>query len=235
MSKNPIPLERQQDWWWYVAKGKLLKFIISKNFEEKNINKILEIGPGLGNNIKILSEFGKVDILETEIEFTKYLQENFNNYIDSFYSELKLTDKNYDLIVMLDVLEHIKDSELFMKNLEQNLSSNGRLIVGVPAYMKLWSNHDVELKHYRRYDWNSLEKDCIDYEIVKKYGFNFLLLPIRFFQLKFLKNIHSTYETSKAINTFFVFVSNIENLLRSIKINPKFGLSLYALLAKKVN
>ena len=37
----------------------------------------------------------------------------------------------------------------------------------------------------------------------------------------------------KAINTFFVFVSNIENLLRSIKINPKFGLSLYALLAKK--
>jgi|TARA_Y100000389_G_C17357524_1_gene461909 hypothetical protein len=41
MSEKPVLLESQQDWWWYIAKGRLLKFVVSKNSEDKNINKIL--------------------------------------------------------------------------------------------------------------------------------------------------------------------------------------------------
>ena len=57
---SPIPLEENLDWWWYKAKTNLLKFIIENKRQtiDRSFNKILEIGPGLGNNLKYLSSLG---------------------------------------------------------------------------------------------------------------------------------------------------------------------------------
>ena len=68
-----IPLEKNLDWWWYRAKYNLLNFILLKSNLKNNI-KILEIGPGLGNNVSLLNKFGYVDVLENEQEFIDYLQ-----------------------------------------------------------------------------------------------------------------------------------------------------------------
>ena len=156
MNKKPIPLEANHDWWWYVAKRKLLKFLIDKKIKEKKFNHILEIGPGLGNNIQLLKSLGSVDVLETEQEFIKYLKQNLGNQIDKFYYDLNNIEKKFDLIVMLDVLEHIENSQEFMENLKKYINTNGIIIIGVPAYVSLWSNHDKELKHFRRYTWSTL-------------------------------------------------------------------------------
>ena len=77
----PIPLEKNIDWWWYKAKSNLLKYIIENKREniDRNKIKILEIGPGLGNNLKYLNTLGDVDILETEQEFIKYIELNTKN------------------------------------------------------------------------------------------------------------------------------------------------------------
>ena len=233
MNKSPIPIEANHDWWWYVAKRKLLKFLIDKKIKEKKFNHILEIGPGLGNNIQLLKSYGNVDVLETEQEFIKYLKKNLENQIDKFYYDLINIEKKFDLIVMLDVLEHIENSKEFMENLKKYVNSNGIIIIGVPAYMSLWSNHDKELKHYRRYTWNTLIRDCRDYKVIHRFGFNFLLLPIRFIQLKFSKRIHSTNETGNLLNKIFLIISNIEYFLRYVGLNPKFGISIYAIMQKK--
>ena len=85
---SPIPLEENLDWWWYKAKTNLLKFIIENKRQtiDRSFNKILEIGPGLGNNLKYLSSLGVVDILETEPEFIKYIELNRENYINKIYN-----------------------------------------------------------------------------------------------------------------------------------------------------
>ena len=233
MNNSPIPLESNNDWWWYVAKRKLLKFLLTKKLKGKKFNNILEVGPGLGNNIKLLKNFGNVDVLEVEIEFVKYLKENLNDEIDNFYYDLSEINKKFDLIIMLDVLEHIEDSNRFMENLKKYLTKKGNIIIGVPAYMNLWSTHDKEAKHFRRYTWKTLNNDCKEYEILYRFGFNFLLLPIRFIQIKLFKEIHTTYETGKFLNNIFLIISNIEYFLRFVGFNPKFGISLYALLGKK--
>ena len=59
----------------------------------------------------------------------------------------------FDLVVLLDVIEHIEDDDLFLKTIiASRLRRNGYLLVSVPAYPSLFSNHDTFLGHFRRYE-----------------------------------------------------------------------------------
>lgn len=231
-NKKEIPLEGNLEWWWYKAKSKLLKFIIINcNINDKN--QILEIGPGKGNNLSTLKMFGAIDVLDEEIYFLDYLKKEKPEYVNNYYTNLNNIDKKYDLIILLDVIEHIKEPKKFLNRLGKILKKRGIIILGVPAYNFLWSVHDEKLNHYRRYTWKLIEEESKDFKIAKRYGFNYLLLPIRFLQVKFSKNIHTTNESSNLVNGLLYFITNIEFLFRKFGINPKFGISLYAVLKLK--
>lgn len=58
----------------------------------------------------------------------------------------------YDLILLLDVLEHVKDAGQFLTGLaETSLASGGHCLVSVPAHQRLYTAHDEMLHHFRRY------------------------------------------------------------------------------------
>jgi len=224
-----IPLEEDLNWWWYKAKNNLLNHILRKEGLNKH-NKILEIGPGLGNNLKLLNQFGLIDILEIEHEFINSLKSNYSEIINKIFEKIEEINSEYDLIIMLDILEHIEESENFMNKVKKIIKKNGKIVIGVPAYQSLWSSHDKTLKHYRRYTWKTLKNDCSMFSITKKYGFNYLFLPIRFLQIKFNQSAMSTKNHSSLVNTVLYSISLVEHFLRKIGINPKFGISIYAVL-----
>ncbi len=226
-----IPLEKNLDWWWYRAKYNLLNFILLKSNLKNNI-KILEIGPGLGNNVSLLNKFGYVDVLENEQEFIDYLQLTQHKKIKKIYKSLGEVNHKYDLIIMLDVLEHIENSKEFMISLNAILNNDGFIILGVPAYQSLWSAHDEKLLHFRRYNWSKLYNDCSSYHVSERYGLNYLLLPIRYLQIK-LNKTTTINDTGDFINKVLYLISFIEVILRKLGINPKFGISIYAKLKKK--
>lgn len=61
-------------------------------------------------------------------------------------------DKRFDLILLLDVLEHVEDDVPFLREtVEQNLRPGGTLLISVPAWKQLLSAHDRWLQHFRRY------------------------------------------------------------------------------------
>jgi trans-aconitate methyltransferase len=61
-------------------------------------------------------------------------------------------DRRFDLLLMLDVIEHVPDDRAFLGGLvAQCLAPGGLVLVSVPAWPMLFSAHDVALKHYRRY------------------------------------------------------------------------------------
>jgi SAM-dependent methyltransferase len=66
-------------------------------------------------------------------------------------TRLPFGDGAFDVVVALDVLEHIPDHEAAAREIARVLAPGGFVIVTVPAYRSLWSRHDVALMHQRRY------------------------------------------------------------------------------------
>jgi SAM-dependent methyltransferase len=66
-------------------------------------------------------------------------------------------DQQFDVIVLLDVLEHVPDDRAFLSEfVHRRLRRNGLLLVSVPAHQALYTQHDVALGHYRRYSSSEL-------------------------------------------------------------------------------
>ena len=100
---NHIPLASDFNNWWYLGRKEILKYLITKENFKLPI-KILEIGPGVGVNIEILQEFGKVDILEVDGYFIELINNNKKIKVKEIYKNFEEINKKYDLIVFLDVL-----------------------------------------------------------------------------------------------------------------------------------
>jgi SAM-dependent methyltransferase len=61
-------------------------------------------------------------------------------------------DAAYDVVTMLDVLEHVDDDERVLGDLVRDrVLPGGHVLISVPAWPRLFSSHDVRLKHFRRY------------------------------------------------------------------------------------
>ena len=56
-----------------------------------------------------------------------------------------------DLVLMMDVLEHVDDDAALVREYAAKVRSGTRFIITVPAFKFLWSGHDVFLEHRRRY------------------------------------------------------------------------------------
>ena len=230
---NHIPLSKDFNNWWYFGRKEILKNIISKK-KYNDLVKILEIGPGVGVNIEVLQEYGRVDILEVDEYFIEVIKKNKKLKVENIFYDFSEIKDEYDLIVFLDVLEHIDDYKGFLLNVNKLMKDEGIGILSVPAYQTLFSQHDTNLLHYRRYNWKLLREQTVNnFEIVNRFGYNYILLPIRIFQIKILNSVITDTTVNNLINTILKFLIKLEVFLLRIKLNFKIGLSLFAVIKKK--
>jgi SAM-dependent methyltransferase len=137
--------------WWYEGRA-LVSNKVLKCFQKKDHSqKVADVGAGFGGMFPILSAHGIVDAFEPDNEARSACKERGYNAVDTFDSEHTLPKDAYDLIALCDVLEHIKEDEKFLLNLAKTVRTRGGLLLTVPAFQSLWSAHDVEHHHYRRY------------------------------------------------------------------------------------
>jgi len=62
-----------------------------------------------------------------------------------------------DLVLMMDVLEHVDDDIGLVREYAAKVPRGVRFVITVPAFMFLWSGHDVFLEHRRRYTLGRIE------------------------------------------------------------------------------
>ncbi|SMF67151.1 class I SAM-dependent methyltransferase [Allosphingosinicella indica] len=167
--------------WWFAARRQILTDLI-RRLDLPQSPRILEVGAGTGSNLEMLKGFGRVDAIEPD-DPARALASRRSG-IDVMGGMLpdgvKLEDGAYDLIVLLDVLEHIPDDEGTLKALRSKLAPGGRLMVSVPASPWMWSAHDVAHHHQRRYTAAGLEKvfRAAGYRTAYRSHFNTLLFPL---------------------------------------------------------
>ena len=134
---------------WFVARSNLFLSLMPSN---KN-SSILDFGCGAGSFLKKLNNSGYTDLSGVEVSETKT-----TSTYDCFVISKTIQKRKYDVILMMDVLEHIEDDSAILRKIKSHLKPDGILLLSVPAYQFLWSDHDILNMHYRRYNRNSLEK-----------------------------------------------------------------------------
>ncbi len=171
----------EDEHWWFVGRRKIIESVLDRFYKKPTANKILEIGCGTGGNLALLSKYGTLTAVELNDEAIAIAAKKNICPIHkgSLPDNLQLVDK-FDLICMLDVLEHIEDDSGALNYLASQLNSNGMLLITVPAYMFLWSAHDEIHHHQRRYTRKELEGILIKSGLKIKYStyFNTLLFPL---------------------------------------------------------
>jgi len=88
--------------------------------------------------------------------------------------------ESFDLVTLLDVLEHIDDDVAPLISLHDILNPGGHIIIAVPALPILWSSHDIVHGHMRRYTAASLRAAVVaaGFEPVYLSYFNTIFLPL---------------------------------------------------------
>ena len=132
------------DWWSKNGKFKILHEIqairikyILETLNKKNLNNttVLDIGCGGGLVSEGLSKIGAtvtgIDFIKENIKVAKMHAKKNNlriNYFVKDFEKEKITSK-YDVIIILEVLEHLNNWEEFIKKIKLSLNKNGTLII----------------------------------------------------------------------------------------------------------
>ncbi|MEW5992655.1 MAG: class I SAM-dependent methyltransferase [Chloroflexota bacterium] len=145
---------------------------------------VLEAGCGTGGNLFMLERRGRVSAFEPsviarEIAATK----GGTTWIiadGELPDRLPFETGSFDLVVALDVLEHIERDQEALAALVSMARPGGFILVTVPAHPILWGAHDRRLHHLRRYRRRELERMCAATggELRLLTAFNTILAPI---------------------------------------------------------
>ncbi|HAV23307.1 MAG: hypothetical protein A2X67_10135 [Ignavibacteria bacterium GWA2_55_11] len=142
--------EIEEKHWWFVSRQRIVLDVIRWQFGPGLQRPALDVGCGTGVFLKELSkewEGWGTDTSELAVEYTKKrgLERVFQCTLDAF----PRPEKRFKLITALDVIEHIDDDVEVLQQMLGLLAPDGKIIVTVPAYPWLWSQHD-EINHHRR-------------------------------------------------------------------------------------
>lgn len=182
--------ELEDYYWWYVGRRQIIRTVLRQTLPKSPIGITIDYGCGTGSNLPLLTEMcGKVTGLDIAQQAVDYCHKRGlpDVYRIDGPSDIRThAPKGADLITLLDVLEHIEDDEQALRGFLDCLSAHGRLLLTVPAYQFLWSNHDVALHHHRRYTLRGLRRklEKAGYEIVKgTYAITIMFPVIAFYRL----------------------------------------------------
>lgn len=167
--------------WWFTARRRILDGLIERVVRPPVDARILEVGAGTGHNLAMLSRFGQVEASELDPVARKLASERLGRpVLEAALPDLSMfpTD-SYDLIALLDVLEHVVDDKASLAAIFEGLKLGGALLLTVPANPWMWSAHDAAHHHHRRYrkhEIDALAKGA-GFKIELLSPFNSLLFP----------------------------------------------------------
>lgn len=167
--------------WWFSGRRQIVGQMLA-SIDLPKQTRILDAGCGTGGNLNFLSQFGEVTGVELDDGAAALARERGSWPIlkGSLPDKMPFAEQQFDLIVLLDVLEHIDDDSTSLRTLQNLLAPGGYMVLTVPAFPFLWSPHDEEHHHKRRYRSAGLQ------EVIKSAGlrlqyisyFNTWLFPL---------------------------------------------------------
>jgi SAM-dependent methyltransferase len=145
-------IELEDSYWWHVAKRQLVLDLLSRHAPAPG--RLIEGGVGSARNLLEFQAHG-YDVAGLDI-----MPESVSHAHERGLSDVQVHDltqpwpfpnASADVVVLLDVLEHLPDPVSTLGHMHAVLRPGGRVILTVPAHQWLYGDWDAALGHYRRY------------------------------------------------------------------------------------
>ncbi len=232
-------------WWFQGRKNILFKMLKRYHLLADGKARVLDIGCGTG----LILEGIEGGAFAVGLDFSKKAlsccrRRRINNLVCADVEHLPIADSSVDLVLALDLLEHIEDDNALLREIVRILRPGGYLLATVPAHQSLWSEHDEALHHFRRYSKKGflrlVSKSGLT-PLKYSYVITFTYLPIVLFRLgqklfRFLVHSNNKPKTHiillpRLINSFLIFILNLEGFLLE-RMNLPSGVSLLCIARK---
>ena len=214
---------------WETARLGTIKSILSSVQIKSEKTLILDVGSGdgfVGRGLFSQMPNTFVDSLDTFLQDEQIKVLNAPDDSFTFYNSYEdLPGRAYDIVLMLDVLEHVENDVGLLSSIsESSMQKGGWAIVTVPAFQSLFSAHDRFLNHFRRYSLPQLRTLSSEagLEVVEGgYLFSSLLIP-RYLSLLFQKlpgvsepkpTGVGSWKGGRLLTSLIVLILNAENAL----------------------
>ena len=179
-----IFFEIQKKHWWFVTRKNIVLDFINRYLAKSDQIKVLDIGCGSGLMLSALEGIGQTFGMDMSDEAISFSKEVFNGRVEKglLPDQLPYQENFFDLITALDVIEHIDNDGDSISAIRSLLAPGGKVVFTVPAYMFLWSPHDVMNEHKRRYTLPELKKKLIEagFTVERISYYNTFLFPVVF-------------------------------------------------------
>lgn len=149
----------------------------------KNELKVLEIGSGRGVLAAQVESFSNYNVDGAELNLDALLcakQSRGRKMLYNVRDECELLLEAYDMVILFDVLEHVRDTRSFLSSVLRHLKSRGLLLLNVPALGVFYSAYDEIMGHLRRYNRKTLAKEFewFDFKIIDMRYWGLAMVPL---------------------------------------------------------
>ena len=228
----------EDTYWWFVARRNLALGMVSK-FNKASQPKIVDLGCGTGVVLQNLGKLGyAVGIDMSTLALERCHSRGIEGLCIGDGTQLPVATAKGDVMVGLDVFEHIEGDEAAFAEAFRILKPGGILVMSVPAFKSLWGPHDVALMHFRRYTKGELGQklEKVGFKLEKLSYSIFFLFPIVVLVRFVEKRKQGPAEASLAplpawLNSLLIGIQKVEHSLLQV-VNLPWGSSVVAVARK---
>lgn len=137
--------------WWFVGKRLLVEALLGDLLARRGL-RLLDVGCGTGGVLAgIAGRVRPVGVDGSPLALVHCRRRGLTDVVCASLGALPFKAGRFDVVLLLDVLEHFADEQALLAEVGRLLRPGGHLLVSVPAFEFLWSEHDDVLQHLRRY------------------------------------------------------------------------------------
>jgi SAM-dependent methyltransferase len=172
--------ELEDQHWWFRGRRDLI-WALLRGIELPAQSRILDAGCGTGRNIVEFERLGRVSGVDPSEEAVEFCHKRGIEDVQcAGLEDLPFGPGEFRLLLACDVIEHVEEDILALGELFRVAARGATLIITAPAYQWMWTEHDVQLHHFRRYTLKLLRDRAMaaGWIVERATYFNTILLPV---------------------------------------------------------
>ncbi len=157
--------------WWFSGRRRIMRALVKRIFGGQPGGSVIDVGCGTGANLAALADEHAVlgvDLSEDAVTFARMRFPDIKFLYEGIPLDIGEEFPRPRLFLLMDVLEHVSDDVELLSRLTAMLTPEDTVLITVPADRSLWTEHDANNGHYRRYDvatfsatWSDLPLDLV--------------------------------------------------------------------------